>query len=133
MCIFCEIIKGNIPNYTVYEDDKCLAFLDISQATIGHTLVVPKKHFANIFELDEETAKHIFNVVRIVANQISKAFNVKDVNILNNNGKLAYQSVDHFHIHIIPRYEDDAFSIHFSENKLSNEEFVELLDKIKRA
>ena len=133
MCIFCEIIKGNKPNYTVYEDDKCLAFLDISQATIGHTLVVPKKHFANIFELDEETAKHIFNVVRIVANQISKALNVKDVNILNNNGKLAYQSVDHFHIHIIPRYEDDAFSIHFSENKLSNDMFIKLLDKIKRA
>lgn len=133
MCIFCEIIKGNIPNYTVYEDDKCLAFLDISQATIGHTLVVPKKHFANIFELDEGTAKHIFNVVRIVANQISKALNVKDVNILNNNGKLAYQSVDHFHIHIIPRYEDDAFSIHFSENKLSNDMFIKILDKIKRA
>ena len=71
MCIFCEIIKGNIPNYTVYEDDKCLAFLDISQATIGHTLVVPKQHYENIFELDEDTAKHIFNVVRIVANNVT--------------------------------------------------------------
>ncbi len=133
MCVFCEIVKGNIPNYTVYEDDVCLAFLDISQATIGHTLVIPKKHFENIFELDEDSAKHLFNVVRIVAKQISNALNVKDINILNNNGKFAYQSVNHFHIHIIPRYQNDEFNIHFSENKLSNDDFVKLVEKIKRA
>ena len=103
MCIFCEIVKGNIPCYKVYEDDTCVAFLDISQATIGHTLVVPKKHARNIFELEEGDAAHIFKVVKVLSSKICKNLGVKDVNVLNNNGALAGQTVDHFHIHIIPR------------------------------
>ena len=125
MCVFCEIVKGNIPSYKVYEDDMCIAILDISQATIGHTLVIPKKHFKNIFELDEETAMHLFKVVTNLSKKIS------NMNILNNNGTLAGQSVDHFHIHIIPRYEKDNLEIKFSSNKLSPEEFNNLLNKIK--
>ena len=131
MCVFCEIVKGNIPSYKVYEDDMCIAILDISQATIGHTLVIPKKHFKNIFELDEETAMHLFKVVTNLSKKISKALNVDNMNILNNNGTLAGQSVDHFHIHIIPRYEKDNLEIKFSSNKLSPEEFNNLLNKIK--
>ena len=131
MCVFCEIVKGNIPSYKVYEDDVCIAILDISQATIGHTLVIPKKHFKNIFELDEETAMQLFKVVTILSKKISKALNVDNMNILNNNGILAGQSVDHFHIHIIPRYEKDNLEIKFSSNKLSPEEFNDLLNKIK--
>ena len=131
MCVFCEIVKGNIPSYKVYEDDVCIAILDISQATIGHTLVIPKKHFKNIFELDEETAMHLFKVVTNLSKKISKALNVDNMNILNNNGALAGQSVDHFHIHIIPRYKDDNLEIKFSSNKLSPEEFNNLLNKIK--
>ena len=131
MCVFCEIVRGNIPSYKVYEDDVCIAILDISQATIGHTLIIPKKHFKNIFELDEETAAHLFKVVTILSKKISKALNVDNMNILNNNGALAGQSVDHFHIHIIPRYEADNLEIRFSSNKLSPEEFNNLLNKIK--
>lgn len=131
MCVFCEIVKGNIPSYKVYEDDVCIAILDISQATIGHTLVIPKKHFKNIFELDEETAMKLFKVVTNLSKKISKALNVDNMNILNNNGTLAGQSVDHFHIHIIPRYEKDNLEIKFSSNKLSPEEFNNLLNKIK--
>lgn len=131
MCVFCEIVRGNIPSYKVYEDDVCIAILDISQATIGHTLIIPKKHFKNIFELDEETAAHLFKVVTILSKKISKALNVDNMNILNNNGALAGQSVDHFHIHIIPRYEKDNLEIRFSSNKLSPEEFNNLLNKIK--
>lgn len=131
MCVFCEIVKGNIPSYKVYEDDVCIAILDISQATIGHTLVIPKKHFKNIFELDEETAMKLFKVVTNLSKKISKALNVDNMNILNNNGTLAGQSVDHFHIHIIPRYEKDNLEIKFSSNKLSPEEFNDLLNKIK--
>lgn len=131
MCVFCEIVRGNIPSYKVYEDDVCIAILDISQATIGHTLVIPKKHFKNIFELDEETAMHLFKVVTNLSKKISKALNVENMNILNNNGALAGQSVDHFHIHIIPRYENDNLEIKFSSNKLSPEEFNNLLNKIK--
>ena len=131
MCVFCEIVKGNIPSYKVYEDDVCIAILDISQATIGHTLVIPKKHFKNIFELDVETAAHLFKVVTNLSKKLSKALNVDNMNILNNNGALAGQSVDHFHIHIIPRYENDNLEIKFSSNKLSPEEFNNLLNKIK--
>ena len=131
MCVFCEIVRGNIPSYKVYEDDVCIAILDISQATIGHTLIIPKKHFKNIFELDEKTAAHLFKVVTILSKKISKALNVDNMNILNNNGALAGQSVDHFHIHIIPRYEKDNLEIRFSSNKLSPEEFNNLLNKIK--
>ena len=131
MCIFCEIVKGNIPCYKVYEDEACIAFLDISQATIGHTLVVPKKHASNIFELEESDAAHIFKVVKTLSSKICKNLGVKDVNILNNNGALAGQTVDHFHIHIIPRYERDGFDIKFPSNKLEKEEFNNLLNKIK--
>lgn len=131
MCVFCEIVKGNIPSYKLYEDDVCIAILDISQATIGHTLVIPKKHIKNIFELDSATASHLFKVVSNLAKKIKDALNVSNMNILNNNGALAGQSVDHFHIHIIPRYEGDNLEIKFPSNKLSQDEFNELLNKIK--
>ena len=131
MCVFCEIVKGNIPSYKVYEDDLCIAILDISQATIGHTLVIPKQHFKNIFEIDKDLAAHLFKVVTILSKKIAKALNVDNMNILNNNGPIAGQSVDHFHIHIIPRYKDDNLEIKFSSNKLTPEEFNDLLNKIK--
>ncbi len=130
MCIFCEIANGNIPSYKIYEDDKCLAFLDISQTTIGHTLVVPKQHFDDIFSIDSDYAKHIFDVVRKLSINIKEKLGVKAVNILNNSGELAGQTVKHFHIHIIPRYENDNFDIKFSKNELSKEQFVELANKI---
>ena len=130
MCIFCEIANGNIPSYKVYEDDKCLAFLDISQTTIGHTLVVPKKHFDDIFTIDREYANYVFEVVRKISINMKEKLGVKAVNILNNSGELAGQTVKHFHIHIIPRYEKDNFDIKFDKNELSKEEFLELANKI---
>lgn len=130
MCLFCEIAKGNIPSYKVYEDDKCLAFLDISQATIGHTLIVPKKHFDDIFDLNEETCKHIFNVARIIAANIKNKLNVSAVNILNNSGEVAGQTIKHFHVHVIPRIENDNFDIKFPNNKLTEQEFIDLANKI---
>ena len=130
MCIFCKIINGEIPSYKVYEDENFLAFLDISQATIGHTLVIPKKHYENIFELPE--GSNIFSIVTKLAKAIKKATNVQGVNILNNNGEIAGQTVKHFHIHIIPRYENDDFTFIFPSNSLSQEEFNSLTDKIKK-
>jgi histidine triad (HIT) family protein len=131
MCLFCEIKNGNIPSYKIYEDDVCLAFLDISQATIGHTLIIPKKHFDDIFSLDEETAKHIFDITRKISKNIKEKLNVSAVNILNNSGELAGQTIKHFHIHVIPRYENDNLKIEFSSNKLSPEQFTDLVNKIK--
>lgn len=128
MCIFCKIIDKEIPCYKIYEDNDFLAFLDISQATIGHTLVVPKKHYSNIFELNDDSS--IMNVVIKIAKVLKDSLGVEDLNIVNNNGPLAGQTVNHFHIHLIPRYEGDKVSLIFGENKLPGDEFDSLVKKI---
>lgn len=132
MCVFCKIVDGSIPSYKIYEDNDVLAFLDISQVTRGHTLVIPKKHFENIFELDPEIAKILFEKVILISKILKESLNINDLNLLNNNGKLAYQSVNHYHIHLLPRYENDGFVINFPTNKLTHEDFLKLMDKIKR-
>ncbi|HCY6106333.1 TPA: HIT family protein [Staphylococcus aureus] len=105
--IFGKILTGEIPSFKVYEDDYVYAFLDISQVTKGHTLLIPKKASANIFETDEETMKHIGAALPKVANAIKRAFNPDGLNIIQNNGGFADQSVFHIHFHLIPRYEND--------------------------
>ncbi len=130
MCVFCEIAKGNIPANKVYEDNICCAFLDLSQAGIGHTLIIPKKHVQNIFELDEDVASHLFKITCRLAKAIKEAMNVNGCNILNNNGEVAGQAVDHFHIHIIPRVKDDGNIFSFQTHKLTDEQFIEVKNKI---
>lgn len=105
--IFGKILTGEIPSFKVYEDDYVYAFLDISQVTKGHTLLIPKKASANIFETDEETMKHIGAALPKVANAIKRAFNPDGLNIIQNNGEFADQSVFLIHFHLIPRYEND--------------------------
>lgn len=105
--IFSKIISGEIPSFKIYENDYVYAFLDISQVSKGHTLLVPKKPSANIFETDEETMKHIGVALPKVANAIKKAFHPDGLNIIQNNGEYANQSVFHIHFHLIPRYEND--------------------------
>lgn len=105
--IFGKILTGEIPSFKVYEDGYVYAFLDISQVTKGHTLLIPKKASANIFETDEETMKHIGAALPKVANAIKRAFNPDGLNIIQNNGEFAEQSVFHIHFHLIPRYEND--------------------------
>jgi len=103
-CIFCKIINGEIPAAKVYENEHVLAFLDISQVTKGHTLVIPKIHKENVFELTSDTAKNIFEAVPAIANAIKTEFQPIGLNVVNNNGEEAGQSVFHFHMHLIPRY-----------------------------
>lgn len=105
--IFSKIISGEIPSFKIYENDYVYAFLDISQVTKGHTLLVPKKVSTNIFETDEETMKHIGVALPKVANAIKNTFNPDGLNIIQNNGEFADQSVFHLHFHLIPRYEND--------------------------
>ncbi|WP_026677141.1 HIT family protein [Fictibacillus gelatini] len=103
-CIFCKIVKGEIPSAKVYEDENVFAFLDIGQVTKGHTLVIPKNHCKDLYELPSETAEKIFSVVPKIANGIKAAFDPIGMNLLNNNGEAAGQTVFHFHMHLIPRY-----------------------------
>lgn len=106
-CIFCKIVKGEIPNYTIYEDFNTLAFLDISKDYYGHTLVIPKKHYANIFDINETTLNNVLKTVKKVSTHY-KNIGFEGINILNNNGDCAGQSVHHFHIHVIPRKHNDG-------------------------
>ena len=103
-CVFCKIISGEIPSTTVYEDEDVKAFLDISQATPGHTLLVPKKHVQDIFEYDDDLAQKVLTKIPMIARAV-RNFDpaIQGLNIVNNNGEVAYQSVFHSHIHFIPR------------------------------
>ncbi|WP_173917011.1 HIT family protein [Halobacillus sp. Marseille-Q1614] len=109
-CIFCQIINGDIPSAKVYEDEEVYAFLDISQVTKGHTLVIPKKHTKDIYSTDDEVAEKLFARVPKIANAIKKTYQPAGLNLLNNNEEPAGQSVFHLHIHLIPRYgKEDGF------------------------
>ncbi|MFB1052203.1 HIT family protein [Paraliobacillus sp. JSM ZJ581] len=103
-CIFCKIINGDIPSAKVYEDDDVFAFLDISQVTKGHTLIIPKTHVKNIYEIPEQAASNLFARVPKIANAIKDAFRPEGINVLSNTGEAAGQSVFHLHLHLIPRY-----------------------------
>lgn len=130
MCVFCKIINGDIPSYKVYEDNDVLAILDLSQATLGHTLVMPKKHVQNMLDCDELTCSKVFNVVNKLSKHLMEKSPCEGINILNNNNEVAGQTVMHMHVHIIPRYTFDDCKFNFDEHKLSTDEFNELLKQI---
>ncbi len=116
MCVFCNIIEGKIPSSKIYEDDDVLAILDISQATKGHTLVMPKKHYENILQIPEDDYIKVMSKVKKIAQVILKAFDAKGLNILNNCNEVSGQTVMHFHVHIIPRYNTDDIQIKFTDH-----------------
>lgn len=134
-CIFCKIVAGEIPSYTVYEDDVVKAFLDISQGTPGHTLVIPKKHVPYLFAYDEDLAAAVFSRIPKIARAVKNSNPaIKGMNVINNNGKVAYQSVFHSHIHLIPRYSnDDDFKMIFKDNsgKYNDEKYRKIQQAIK--
>ncbi len=130
-CIFCKIVNGDIPSAKVYEDENVYAFLDISQVTKGHTLVIPKAHKENIFEITADMAGPIFEAVKKVADAIQSAYSPKGLNLLNNNGETAGQTVFHYHIHLIPRYStEDGFHPVFKENN-GNQDLPAIAASIK--
>jgi histidine triad (HIT) family protein len=134
--IFSKIILREIPAHIVYEDDQVIAFLDISQATKGHTLVVPKVEYKDIFEVPEKTASHLFGVATKISKAIQKAFGAHAMNLLSNNGECAGQTVFHFHIHLIPRYEradDNFFKLKNNQGNLSPDDYKERARLIKEA
>jgi histidine triad (HIT) family protein len=133
-CVFCKIINNEIPSYKIYEDDLVLAFLDNHPVVKGHTLVIPKKHAQDIFEIEEKYLERIISVAKKISNKMKDNFNADGVNFYHASGAAAEQSVFHFHLHIIPRRNDD--NIHFTSvvtNKeaVSEEEFEEAVAKLK--
>jgi histidine triad (HIT) family protein len=117
-CVFCKIVKGEIPSAKVFENEHVMAFLDLSQVTKGHTLIIPKVHKENLFELTPEIAKNIFEVAPTIANALKETYHPIGLNAVNNNGEKAGQSVFHFHLHLIPRYgEGDGFGAVWKNNQ----------------
>lgn len=116
-CIFCKIINKEIPGHIVFENEHVLAFLDISQTTKGHTLIIPKKHVEDVFSMNEEDMTHVFSVVPKIANALKTTFNAEGMNIVNNNKSVAGQTVFHYHVHLIPRYtSEDSFEVKYTNN-----------------
>lgn len=129
-CIFCKIINGEMPCYKIYEDDFCLAFLDISNDIFGHTLVIPKKHYESVMTCDNTTLARVAETCKKVGNHYVKECGFDGYNILNASGKAAEQSVFHLHFHILPRKNDDGYKTfpHFSG---SGTELVDVCEKLK--
>ena len=134
-CIFCKIVTGEIPAAKVYENEHVFAFLDISQVTKGHTLVIPKIHKENVYELTPEIAKNLFETVPAIANALKSEYEPIGLNVVNNNGELAGQSVFHFHMHLIPRYgKGDGFGAVWKTHntEYTNEDLSNMAKEIKK-
>ena len=130
-CLFCKIIAGEIPCTKVYEDDTVLAFLDIHPVNIGHTLVIPKAHHANLYETPDETLAHMMPVVKKLSIAVKGALNADGINIEMNNDPVAGQIIFHSHLHIVPRFSGDGFT-HWRGARGYNEgEVAEVSEKIK--
>ena len=131
-CIFCKIANGEIPSACIYENKEFRVILDVGPATRGHVLILTKGHYDNIFEIDAETAGRLFSLASVVARAMKKTLNCDGMNILQNNGTIAGQTVFHFHLHLIPRYEGDQVKVTWPQGEISDDEKTELVNKIKK-
>ena len=125
-CIFCKIANGEIPSTTLYEDEDFRVILDLGPATRGHALLMPKNHFANLFELDDETAQKAILVAKKMAGKMKDALGADGFNLVQNNGEAAGQTVFHFHMHLIPRYENDNAGILWEPGETTPEDMAEV-------
>jgi histidine triad (HIT) family protein len=131
-CIFCQFVDRKVPAKIILDNDYNLAFLDIFPVSKGHSIVITKNHYPNIEEIPDEELGRLFKDVKIIAKKIHKKLNLDGYNIIQNNFKAAGQVIDHFHVHIIPRNENDTkFSIKIPENQADDNELDEILKVIK--
>ena len=129
--IFCKIISGDIPSAAIYEDDEFKAILDRFPSNPGHVLILPKKHYSDIFEIDEETAGRLFKLAVKVAKNMKEALGLEAMNLVQNNGSMAGQTVHHFHLHLIPRYKDDKVQVKWEQLDLTDEQIAAMQAKLK--
>lgn len=129
-CIFCKIAAGEIPSSTVYEDNDFRVIMDINPASKGHAIILPKEHAANIFELSDETAGKLMLVAKKVATAMKEELQCEGINILQNNGEIAGQTVFHVHVHLIPRYKDDTVTIGWKHKESYEDDFAALSSAI---
>ena len=129
-CIFCKIANGEIPSKTLYEDEKFRVILDLGPATKGHALILPKEHYANLYDLLEEYAGDAMKLAKKMITKITDKLGCEGFNLVQNNGDLAGQTVFHFHLHMIPRYQADRQTIGWKPQEVSQEELEEIKNQI---
>lgn len=131
-CIFCKIGSGDIPSYKLYEDEDFKVFLDLSPTSYGHALIIPKEHYKNLFELDDTIASKALVLSKKVGAAMMNTLHCDGLNVLQNNGEAAGQTMFHFHIHLIPRYKEDDTKIIFAENSLTEDDAKKIIDLITK-
>ena len=129
-CIFCSITNGEIPSHTIFENSEFKVILDVFPAGKGHTLIIPKEHFSTIYDLDSETAGRLFALATVVARGLKNVLKCDGLNVIQNNGAIAGQTVHHFHMHLIPRFEGDGMRFAWQTQKFDKEEMDSLAKQI---
>lgn len=129
-CIFCKIANGEIPSKTLYEDDYFRVILDLGPATRGHALILPKNHYANLYELPDDTAAEVMKLAKKMAAQMTDKLGCEGFNLVQNNGELAGQTVFHFHMHLIPRYQGDGQKIGWKPQEVTQNELEEIRTEV---
>lgn len=129
-CIFCKLANGEIPSKTLYEDEDFRVILDLGPATKGHALILPKRHSADLYELPDETAAKVMVLAKKMAAKMTEKLQCDGFNIIQNNGETAGQTVMHYHLHLIPRYQDDGQKILWKPTEVSQEELEQTQNRI---
>lgn len=129
-CIFCKILDGVIPSAKIYEDEDFAIILDVGPASFGHALMIPKDHYANLFEMPEELLSKAMSLAKVWGDKLVKALNADGLNLVQNNGLAAGQTVFHYHLHLIPRYEGDNVGNLWNPGTLTEEQKKEILEKL---
>lgn len=130
-CIFCKLANGVFPTATIYEDEDFRVILDLGPASKGHALILPKEHYANLYELSDELAAKVLIVAKKVITKMTEVLGCDGYNLVQNNGEAAGQTVFHFHLHLIPRYKDDQVGLGWKMGELTEEDKEEILSKLK--
>lgn len=125
-CIFCRIIAGEIPSHTLYEDEEFKVILDAGPATRGHALILPKDHYANLYELPEDKAADVMKLAKKMMSVMTDKLHCDGFNIVQNNGEVAGQTVFHFHMHLIPRYKNDGEILKYIAGEPSQDELKQI-------
>ena len=129
-CIFCKILNGDIPSRKVFEDDDFCVIMDVDPATKGHCLILPKEHYAKLLAMPDELAARVLPLAKKVAAHLQETLGCDGINLVQNNGETAGQTVFHFHMHLIPRYKEDGQKIGWNPGSPSQEELEEIKNQI---
>ena len=132
-CLFCGIVAGDVPAQVLDSDEDTMAFMDINPATRGHALVIPKRHSADLFEISDEDLELTFAAARRLAARMKERLGADGINVLNSCGSAAWQTVFHFHVHVVPRYDDDPLKLPWVPRPGDPDEIAKTADAIRGA